>query len=200
MKTSTIQRSATVWIMILGGCNVLPNGFSGSGGAGDTGGTGGAGGGGSRSLLEDFEDDSGNGTGQFADSLFVHDTSGAGFVEIVDESFGGQVAPYMSSAHALFVATGPDLVSFDLNSGEAVTSAKLWVNSFYGPAFVQVIGRGDGLVFEFNQGVQEWQSIEVSSTDIGTNGTTLGEILELRLDGGEALYDDLSITLGGAAP
>ncbi|MFQ5492115.1 MAG: hypothetical protein ACE5GE_15465, partial [Phycisphaerae bacterium] len=122
MKTSTMQRTATVWIMVLGGCNALPDGFNGSGGTGGAGGS-------PRSLVEDFESDSGGGAGGFATSLFLHDTSAAGSVQIVDETFSELAAPYISSSHALFVATGPDVVTFDLAAGESVRAVSVWVNT-----------------------------------------------------------------------
>src|SRR4030095_2661385 len=139
-------------------------------------------------FVEDFTSDTNPAVGGFASSRFVHTTSGN--FSFADESDVSAVAPFPSSPHAMFRFSGSDEVTFGLSSGETVSRAKLFINSYYGEAQVTIVGSSDSRSFMFNQGVQAWQSVEVHTTDLGDGGAPIGDISRITLVGFEGLFDN----------
>ncbi len=144
--------------------------------------------------LEDFEDDNVPGAPNFASSVFVHNVAGP------NSFFTVPFFPTPSPPHAFFMGVQTtDLVTFNLNPGQTVESAEVWITATGGGvAGVTFLG-SNGMMATFQTAIQD--NFQLFSVD-PSHG--LGDIIGVLLGdvppsppapGQEAMYDNLRITV-----
>lgn len=145
------------------------------------------------SALENFTSDVDPLVPGFASALFVH--------EVVHATIPSAPGAYQLHSNgstpdpphvlSLFVAT--DRVTFP---GVSVALARVRVNALFGHGIVEIVGVSDTRRLDFEQGPNEWQFAQAASDEIGdVNGLAIGQIVEVRLTGFEAMFDALEIEI-----
>lgn len=141
-------------------------------------------------ITEDFQVDGNPGVPGF-DPLFDHnvDRDEFGRNEGVNSSF--TTSRFVSPGHSLFIGSGTDYITFNLDPGEYVDYAEVWLTSFQSnpPAYFHAIGTQGELIIE----VQGTFSSPLERVD--TAAANLGEIVEIRLTGFEGYFDNLGINV-----
>jgi hypothetical protein len=140
-------------------------------------------------ITEDFEANGDPGVGGF-DPAFNHriDRDEFGQNTIAFSQF--RASRFTSPGHSLFLAPATDYVTFNLNPGEYVDYAEVWMRSNQAdpPGYFHVIGtRGELL--------QQTSAYSVTFARFDTSGANLGRIVEIRLTGYEGYFDDLRISV-----
>ncbi len=138
--------------------------------------------------IEDFSDDSNPAMpGLDSSGVFEHSFSNVDGWMIVDQDSWQTFLAYPSSPHALALF-GTDTVRFP---GSVVDTVRVSASAEFGFGQVEVLGTGDTLTIVLPLG--SWRQFEISSTDLGDEGNPMDQIIEIRLSGGEVLFDNIEI-------
>lgn len=141
-------------------------------------------------ITEDFEANDNSGAGGF-DQAFNH--------QIGPDEFRAGYSPhsrfdsgrFTSPGHSLFIGSGTDYVTFNLDPGQYVSYAEVWTTSYQNnpPAYFHVIGTQGELLRQIPGGFTS------PFVPFDTSSVNLGAITEIRLTGPEAYFDDLKINV-----
>lgn len=141
-------------------------------------------------ITEDFQQD-GNPAVPGFDPVFNHliTLDEFGRNEGVNSSFSTSRA--VSPDHSLFIGSGTDYVTFNLEPGQFVDYAEVWLTSNQNdpPAYFHVIGTEGELLIDVPG------SFTSPLTRVDTASAHVGEIVEIRLTGFEGYFDDLTINV-----
>ncbi len=129
--------------------------------------------------IEDFDAPGGG----FNNPFFNHNIGGVQGDEPWWDFFEGT---YTSPSWSLGLAPAVDTVTFNLEPGESVDWAGVWVGSNNCPGVMEVIGTEGS--FSGSTDTWEWDWLD-------TTGAGVGEITEIHLWGYETVFDDLQVNV-----